>query len=195
MEQIVEASFKEYDTLREEVLQSITHRTQIISFGFGGIASFATGALLVKLPTNDPTLSVVIFAGVIPIVSVVFCLLWFSELMRMFRASNHLVGLEKQINEALPRETLSWERSLLRDNQGENRRHQWYMLVILMFGSLAIAAPLLGLAVTDFEDPGPAGYIRYWWVWVLWIAISVVGSTHLVRWAERERRGPLHEGD
>jgi hypothetical protein len=36
MDPIVEAYFKEYDTLREEVLQSITHRTQIISFWLRG---------------------------------------------------------------------------------------------------------------------------------------------------------------
>jgi hypothetical protein len=179
MDAVTEARFKEYDTLREEVLQSITHRTQIISFGFGAIATFATGTLLVKLPEHEPSLALVVFSAVIPIMSVVFLLLWFSELSRMFRASNHLVGLEQRINEDLKAEALTWESGLVVND----RRHRWYFLVIFLFGAIAAFAPLVGVAITD-----PIWWARVW-VWVPQPVISLCMGSLIARWARLERRG------
>jgi len=148
---VIETRLKEYDTLRDEVLQSITHRTQIISFGFGGIATFTTGTLLVALPKKEPTLALAVFSVVIPIMSAVFLLLWFSELMRMFRASNHLFGLEQRVNQDLGTQALTWETELAQD--GNRGLRMVYLLVIGFFLALGMFAPFVGVAVTE-----PAGW-------------------------------------
>ena len=142
----IEARFKEYDTLRDEILQSITHRTQLISFGFGGLATLAAATVLVHEP-EDPRIGQFVFAVIIPAGSLVMLLMWFSELLRMFTASSHLASLERRINGALEeKDVLTWE-----STDRSERRSRWYRLVILLFTFTGALAPIAGVAIADAD--------------------------------------------
>jgi hypothetical protein len=141
-----------------------------------------TGTILVDVPNDEPVLARVIFGIVIPLMSVVFLLLWYSELVRMFRASNHLGGLEERINDKVGEDALTWEHG----KGVEDRRKKFfrpYMLVIVAFTLVGMAAPAVGVAITDY------GFKAHTFEWLLQIFVGIVLIVALLLRARKERMG------
>ena len=181
VDQVIEAMFKEYTTLRDEVLQSITHRTQIISFGLGAIATFVAGTLVASLNEQSPDTLVVIFSVVVPAASLLLLYVWLAELARMFRASNYLVGVEERINARIGIEALRWEQHLAAE--AGKKRFRFHLVVVALFTSVAIASPFLGIGISDEATWGQRK------LWAIGAVASVVAALHVGFWSNRMARG------
>jgi hypothetical protein len=180
MNDAAEAMLREYATLRDEVLQSITHRTQIISFGLGAIATFIAG-ILVGVDRTDPQVLVAIFSAVVPAASLLLLYVWFTELARMFRASNHLIGVERRINEAIETDALTWEKHLA--DKGGKKRFRFHLLVVGLFVSVSASSPFLGIALSNEVT------VRQVWLWGIGAAVSATVALHVGFWSNRLARG------
>ncbi len=135
-EQIKEAYRQEYDTLREECLQSMGNRTQIIAFGLGTLAVLIGGTLSME---NRLTETVnFMFNYAVPFISTMVYYAWFAEFERMVRAGKFLKDLEDAINEFLPRRVLSWEHDLTTMRMGYA-----YLVIAILFLGIAAGSPFL----------------------------------------------------
>lgn len=133
------ALFKEYDTLRQESLQSMSNRNQIIAFGLGTLGILVSGTL--AAPSPRPDFIRLVFSVGLPVVSVLIYYVWFAEVERMVRAGRVLQRLEQRLNRLLEGPpVLTWEREV-------ERARMWYpyITVSILFLGVAVAAPYAGL--------------------------------------------------
>lgn len=146
----------EYETLRQESLDSINNRSQIVSFGLGTLGVLAGGVLASERASNSFPLLVVVFSVGIPTISVLVLYSWLGEVERMMRAGRFMVDLETRINDEISpaNPALSWERSLRSSNI---QMHYPYVVVLALFLGIAVGALFLGLSVAGV----PWG--QYWW--------------------------------
>lgn len=182
----VDALFKEYEALRREVADTITHRTQIIAFSLGTIGAFFAGTFLVDVPTKIPNLVIAMFSAAIPITCLFALYLWLVEIERMYRAGDHLASLEKSINEILGAEVLTWDTRRLEARARQEARHHfrhWYYLVIGFFASIATAAPFVGLSTTK------RGLGDFWWAWTFTVVAVVSAGFHVAKRLHDARTG------
>jgi hypothetical protein len=149
-----DAWYKEYETLREESLQSIGNRTQIVSFGLGTIGVLAGGMLAAQNPS--PHLVGIIFGTAIPLVSVLLYVAWFAEFERMVRAGKFIQQLEQRINATLPSKVigLSWEKYLETARMGYA-----YVIIGLLFLGIAAGAPYVGIWVQQDNTAIAGGFL------------------------------------
>jgi len=149
-----DAWFKEYETLRQESLQSMGNRTQIISFGLGTLAVLVGGTIAASVPS--PQLVRTMFDAAIPIISVLIYYAWFAEFERMVRAGRFIQRLEQRINETLGSEpVLSWEKYVETTRMGYA-----YVVVAVLFLGIAAVAPYAGLLVQQKTDTVAEGLLR-----------------------------------
>lgn len=94
----VDALFKEYDTLRQESLDSMQNRTQIVAFGLGTLAVLAGAVLSLDSGDRSPHLIVAVFSIGLPVISALVLYIWLGEVERMMRAGKHIQQLELRIN-------------------------------------------------------------------------------------------------
>lgn len=99
----VEILFKEYDTLREEILSRMNNR-----FTFGGllgvIAAFVGSQTQLSIPLRLGT-------GLLALVTILV-LWWFLGLL-IYKAHLRIAALEKKINELAGADLLEWESNVL----------------------------------------------------------------------------------
>ena len=148
----IELLIKEYDTLRDESLGSMSHRSQIVSFGLASLC-LLLGTLFGSSIVAGSSFLRLALAGIgIPALSIGVLLLWLGEVERMVRAGNCLAQLEILINaevlgtEAESRPALQFETWLR--SPGVQMRYP-YVVVPTLFLGAAVGAPLLTL----FADP------------------------------------------
>jgi hypothetical protein len=169
-EEVRETLFKEYDTLRDESLQSMGNRTQIVSFGMGTIGLLLGG--LMASPTRDPLLIYLVCSLAVPVISALAYLTWFAEFDRMVRAGAWLQRLEERINNTFDHArdpsmssvppgrqasaVLGWESTL-----NEDRLTYPYLSVAALFLGFAFATPIIGIAVTP-TDPRALEVLHPW---------------------------------
>lgn len=153
---IRDALFREYDTLRSEALQSISNRTQIVSFGLGTLGVLAGGLFAADKPSTSLVFG--IFSVALPVMSVLIYYSWFAEFERMVRAGRHLQRLEQKINLTFGREArvLSWELGL------ENKRLLYpYLAIAMLFLGIAAFAPCLGIWYSAPPRETSPEHLRY----------------------------------
>lgn len=158
-----ELLLKEYETLRQESLDSINNRSQIVSFGLGTIGLLAAGVLASERASSSlPVLSLV-FCLAIPTISILVLYSWLGEVERMMRAGRFLVDLEARINAEIDSKepTLTWESRL---RSGSTQMRYPYLVVLALFLGIAAGAPLVGLAIA-----WPA-----WRTYCSWIALPLL---------------------
>ena len=149
-----DAWFKEYQTLRQESLQTMANRTQIISFGLGTVGVLVAGTIAASAPS--PHLVSTMFDVAIPLVSVLLYYAWFAEFERMVRAGRFIQRLEHRINETLGNEpVLSWEKYLETARMGYA-----YVVVAILFLGIATLAPYAGLWVQQGAGTPAEGLLK-----------------------------------
>jgi uncharacterized protein (DUF983 family) len=142
-----ETILKEYELLRGEITTSMQIQQQILTFGITTIGLLAGAAFVGK---NDHFRSelLVVF---LPVIAYLAVTIWFSEVMRMLRAGRYQLTLEKELDKCEDG-SLRWEYIVER---GRLRAGKWHfgaldpdklrwISVTLMFGTLAVAAIMLG---------------------------------------------------
>jgi hypothetical protein len=194
---------KEYDTLRDEVIATISTRATILSFGFGAQAALVGAASLAAVDgTSEALLLLTCYA--IPGASVVVLALWLAEYSRMTRAGEALLELEQGINRImgatgedrlLTWEIRRWETARMRAQRSrhkvasDQRRYfdvlAWADLlmdsvavVVISFAAFTVIAPIGGSAVADDDTYRD-------------VSIAVFGSLALLQvgwfWAVRQQ--------
>lgn len=92
--------FEDYKALREESLQSMRNRNEILAFGLGALGLiFHAGISSLSVVTKDGYwLSFFIFYVGIPTFSLLILMLWLGEVARMSRVGAYLMERENLIN-------------------------------------------------------------------------------------------------
>jgi hypothetical protein len=112
---------KQYELIRGEITTSLQIQQQILGFGIATIGLLAGAAFVGK---NQPFRSdlLVVF---LPLISYLAVTIWFSEVMRMFRAGGFLMTLEKKLDEAGDG-ALEWEYMVARSRLGQLGRNSYF---------------------------------------------------------------------
>lgn len=171
---------KEYELLREESLQSITHRTQILSYGIGGTTALGTAASIILSTGTRAFAAAALFAGAIPVVVYLTLAIWFGELERMVRAGNYLAAIEGDVNERFDQRVLYWE-TWLRESKMQLQFP--YRRVADLLALLAIVFPFVGWAASDLAA------IHLTWMLGVPLVLSLVGRVIVERGLRRLGRG------
>ena len=151
---------EEYRTLRQESLDAIKARTQIVNIGWGSIGALAGAFALIGQVAERRHFALAVFCGAIPFVSVCTLLMWLGEFDRMMRASEFLVGAEDRINQWLPAGSgnLTWEGGELREVG--RQLIVPYLTVIFSFCGFVAFAPLFVCILLTPPPKGEAIIIR-----------------------------------
>lgn len=114
---------KEYELVRSEITTSLQIQQQILGFGIATIGLLAGAAFVAK----DQPLRSKLLVVFLPLVSYLAVTIWFSEVMRMFRAGGFLLVLEKKLD-AHGDGTLKWEYEVAMSRLGQPGRNPYSTL-------------------------------------------------------------------
>jgi hypothetical protein len=139
---------KQYELVRSEITTSLQIQQQILGFGIATIGLLAGAAFVAKDQPFRSELLVVF----LPLVSYLAVTIWFSEVMRMFRAGAFLLVLEKDLD-AHGDGGLRWEYEVARGRLGQPGRDAYFALdpdrlrlfaVTALFFTLGAESVMLG---------------------------------------------------
>jgi hypothetical protein len=114
---------KEYELVRSEITTSLQIQQQILGFGIATIGLLAGAAFVAK----DQPLRSKLLVVFLPLVSYLAVTIWFSEVMRMFRAGGFLLLLEKKLDEHGDG-ALQWEYEVAKSRLGQPGRNPYFAL-------------------------------------------------------------------
>jgi hypothetical protein len=142
----LQALLAEYTSLRQESMNTINNRTQILVLGLAAIAAIAGASISSSSLTSNSILRIGVFSGAIPLVCVFVFFVWMSEAVRSHRVGQFLASaVEAAINAKLGRLVMSWEAGLW---TGLLPRDEWWgpsMMALAVVGILAATAPWVGV--------------------------------------------------
>lgn len=139
-----EVLFKEYETLRSEILGSMQTRSTLLSFGLTGVGAIATASI--GLYALSPIASGAVLAGVIPALCAAVLSMWLGEYQRTQRAGRFLVDLETRINVLASADLLSWETHLRKDKK--HMKYPYNSTVLLLTGIGGVSM-VIGVVMID----------------------------------------------
>lgn len=134
----VDAMLAEYETLRQESLQSIGHRMTIVTFTFAILGVVISGLLTGKVA---PVVAGLIATCFLPQVAKAALWMWLGEYQRSRRAGKAIAELECKINTAVGAKALSWESNLWKPKDRSSResaRHMDYpyaAVIVFLLGA------------------------------------------------------------
>jgi hypothetical protein len=169
------ALIAEYDSLRQESMNTINNRTQILLLEVAAI-----GALTIDNLPDKPVLVYTIFSGAIPLTCVFVFMVWLSEAIRSHRAGYFLAACtEAKINAKLGRLVISWEATLWTGKLPRDELFGPSMMALGVVGLLALAAPLFGLFLTRV-DIGWTGRPLLQ-LWIPYVTLAAAGLYTLTK--------------
>ncbi len=143
----VEVMLKEYETLRQESLNTMSNRNTILSFGLASIGAIFTGSILAYTRGAYPLMSSLALIVLIPFVSSFILVIWLGEYERIQRVGRFLVEVEHKVNAQFSGKLLSWE-TYLREHRA-HMRYPYNATVALLVGISGILFAI-GLATANF---------------------------------------------
>jgi hypothetical protein len=182
----------EYSTLRQELLESVGHRIQIMNFTFAAMSVMIAG--LLTRHVSDVLAGLISFLAV-PQFAHAGLLIWLGEYRRTVRASAWLAGLEKRINAELGNKVLLHWESRSEDASLSDFGHLVYPYVAtsaLLLGSAYVALVLGGYLLTDRLEH--LFKTHHWYIadWPLVLYALVTEGVYVWyyrrRWREARRR-------
>jgi hypothetical protein len=144
MPELVDVFMEEYKVLRDEIVQSLSSRLQILSFGLATVGVLVAGATT-ALSRGETRVAPIVLLVMVPAACLATEEIWYSEVRRGRRASWYLWGLERKINSQLSARALEWEGGL----RGRVPQlqifslHYWY--VIGFFSLIGLVSVVLGV--------------------------------------------------
>lgn len=136
----------EYNTLRQESLETIKNRIQILTVGIGAIGAQIVGALSIGDPSKNKLLVVSLFSFAIPVTGAYILSLWVSEAVRSHRVGYYLASeCEARINRLFGSLILSWEASLWTGIFPRDELGGPSMIALWIIGLMSGLSPLIGL--------------------------------------------------
>jgi hypothetical protein len=147
------ALISQYETLREESLQTINNRTQITLLGITAIAALVGGSLTIGNPQGSRNIIYAVFSGAIPLISIFILLVWAGEAMRSHRVGYFLAAdMEARINNKLGRFVMNWETALWSGQLPRDEMFGPSMVSFGVIGILALAAPWFGISLSGVNN-------------------------------------------
>lgn len=169
----IDIMLKEYESVRQESLTTLTLRTRILALGVPAIMTvFALGISVLtgsrESRADYSTLARGVLIIGIPLLVTGVLSAWWGEYRRMHRAGKHIAGLEKKINERAGQELLSWEKT--------TGHMQWpYLITILMLLLISSLSISVGLFSPNIASLKSISSLVPWYV-----ACAVVFVFHIV---------------
>ncbi len=140
------ALLAEYESLRQESMNTINNRTQILILGLAAMAALAGGSMTIDGLAQNRILVTAVFSAAIPLVCVFVLLVWLSEAMRSHRVGYFLASaVEARINAKLGRLALTWEGALWAGFLPRDELFGPSMMSLAVVGVFAAASPIFGL--------------------------------------------------
>lgn len=118
--QRVQVGLAEYGSLRQESLQAITNRLQVLNFTFAALSVVVAAVVAGKVPPLAAAAITIVF---VPSVAKAALLVWLGEYSRSQRAGRWIAELEERINLDAGAPVLGWE-SKNRFHNARRRRQQ-----------------------------------------------------------------------
>jgi hypothetical protein len=134
----VDAMLAEYQTLRQESLESISHRMTIVNFTFA-ILGVVIGGLLTR--TVSDLLAGLIAVLFVPQIAKAALLMWLGEYERSRRAGKWLCELEERINDGVGAKAVGWESRLWKgssatgDDTAAHMDYPYVAVIVLLLGA------------------------------------------------------------
>jgi hypothetical protein len=186
----VTVAVAEYNSLRQESLQAITNRLQVLNFTFAALSVVIAAVLAGKVP---PLAAAVITIAFVPSVAKAALLVWLGEYSRSQRAGRWIAELETRINKDVGAPVLGWESKLLARSahMGFPYRAVVGLLLGAGYASYVLGGHFLTVYVHEHHVHAPAD------VWVVVCAVVVVAESLFLVWLrgawETARLGPPSE--
>ena len=134
----VEVLMKEYEFLRNEILDSIKMKYQIIFSGLTMIG-FIIGGSASAITNNFSGIAEFLLFFVLPLFCITILLVWIGEIEKMQRIAEQLLKIENHVNALLDQRILSFENSLRKNPLTMLYAH---VAIIILFSFIAIAPGL-----------------------------------------------------
>lgn len=145
----LDALLAQYSSLRDESMNTINNRVQVMLLGVAAIGAVAGGALTVENPVHNSVLVQAVFSFAIPLIAVFILFVWLSEAVRSHRVGYFLAAdAEARINAKLGRLAMTWEAALWAGSLPRDERFGPSMMALAVVGAIAGTAPFFGLVVT-----------------------------------------------
>ncbi len=168
---VIDVMSEEYRTLREESLQGITARHQIVTVALGALSVIIAGLVAEKAHTLVVFLTAYVL---VPWLCKAFLLMWLGEYGRSVRAGGALRHLEKRINAVASREVLSWETRL---TASKSHMSFPYSTVVQVFTYTSYLSALIGIFFAcGFAASHPVFHIDLGGAFVLRHALDPVAA-------------------
>ncbi|MCA1707688.1 MAG: hypothetical protein LC808_32225 [Actinobacteria bacterium] len=135
----LQAMLAEYQTLRQESLQAITNRINVVNFTFGAMSVILAGLLTRQVSDLLGGLVAVLVA---PQVAKAGLLIWLGEYNRSQRAGRWLAQLESRINSLVANRAMDWEQWLA---SGDTHMSYPYKANVFITAGLGYASEVLGV--------------------------------------------------
>ncbi len=168
----LEVILKEYETVRQEAMDAIGNRNQVLSFGLATIGIIFAAAISSKDILGNIRFVQIVFCGVIPVISLLVSVVWFGEVNRMNRASVYIkTQIEPRIDSIF--EKGEYKRLLNWENWQRETKTQLaypYIAATLLFILIAGSSPVAGLMAANV---GICKYPQY--VVIPWLITGLVG--------------------
>lgn len=179
----LEALLAQYGSLRDESLQSISNRVQVLMLGIAAVGVLVGGSLTISDPRAARNVIYAIFSGAIPLVCIFVLFVWAGEAMRSARVGYFLAAdVEARINQKLGRFVMSWEASLW---AGAQRRDEVWgpsMMALSIVGLVGLAAPWCGVLLS-----GNAGVLPIWPILAVLVPYLLLAAAALYLGANLDR--------
>ncbi len=157
---------EEYRNLRAEINQALANSVNIMAFGLATIGIMVGSAV----ESNNSLISFYLLSVMVPMLSMAILLMWFSEQLRVSRASYYLTGIESRIDAIAGSEVLlNWERWLRKSNSSTRKNRHFFSSGysgVVVFFLFAFLCPLIGLI-------GSGKLYEYW-------AVAITLSCYLI---------------
>lgn len=132
------AMLAEYNTLRNESLNTIGHRLQIITITFAALSAVIAGLFARQI---WDILAGVVALLIIPQLSKAAIFIWLGEYSRSMRAGRWIADLEQRINKLIDsKEAIGWELELIK--KGRHMGYPYLSVISLLLGSGYIGTAL-----------------------------------------------------
>lgn len=175
LESEIEVLLKEYESLRNESLSTITNRSQILVLGLAIIGAVFAGAMQIKDPAADWKLVTMLFSGAVPMITALVILLWVGEAMRMKRASDFLAGdVEPAINRRFGKLLLTWEQCLKTHIVERDMGLSPSTIIFFLLNLIVFSSPLIGVLMSGrgIALVGPRPMLELWIPWLFLMFID-----------------------
>jgi hypothetical protein len=148
MDNIVKSILKEYEMLRNEIINSMNARNNILAFSYAIIGVMYSLSLTQDNRLTDLSSNLVLII-IVPTIAYFSTSIWIGEYERMQRAGKYIQKLESKLNNLLSNNNaMGWENFLR--NEGLHMSYP-YHAVIGSMGVLSLLAIVIGILNINFE--------------------------------------------